>query len=490
VVAAGAIYAEQRSYLYGRLDQRVVAAAAPISYALGLDARQLSPPPAADSDRAGVGHPARSPHNGGLPAFVPPGTFGEFVGSGGNVLRGPVVASYGQRPSPRPALTARVLGAQPGGSPEMFTVGSTPRSKIRFRVAAVGLSSGAGAVIVAVPLREIDQTLDRLVIVEAAVVAALLIALVGAGWIVIRFALRPLDHMEWVANDITEGDLSHRVSPANSRTEIGRLGVALNRMLVRIEEAFRDRARSEDRLRQFVADASHELRTPLASIRGYAELFRLGPARDPDALERAMARIESEAARMGALVDDLLLLARLEELPESPRTEVDLAELVTHAVTDARATAPARKLVVVAAQDVSVLGDVDALGQVLANLLSNALIHAVDGDPIEVALERDGDEAVLTISDRGPGLPPGSEGRVFERFWRADGGRARGPGGSGLGLSIVREIVEAHHGTVCARNRSDGGAMFTVRLPAVAPALPRRPISAAPAVAGDGSAAR
>jgi two-component system OmpR family sensor kinase len=237
-------------------------------------------------------------------------------------------------------------------------------------------------------------------------------------------------------------------------------------MLVRIEEAFDDRARAEERRRQFLADASHELRTPLASIRGYAELFRLGAVRDRRALARAMERIESEAARMGVLVDDLLLLARLDELPAAPRTRIDLTALVEHRVNDARATAPDRPIVFEAADAVEVFGDADGIGQVIANLLTNALIHTPPDARVRVTVGlRDG-EAIVTVEDEGPGIPPGTEEQVFERFWRADGGRARGPGGSGLGLSIVREIVANHHGSVRAARRPGGGAVFTVRLPA------------------------
>jgi two-component system, OmpR family, sensor kinase len=463
VVAAFAIYAEQHSYLYGRADQTVEAAAAPMTYALGLDARDLTVNPR-DRHLTHAVRELESPYRKNLVGFVPAGSFGEFVGPTGNVLRGPIVASY--RRAPRPAIPTHALQAQSTGTVKLYTVPSTPRSKLRYRVAVVPLQSGAGAVAVAVPLGDVDQTLDRLVLVEAIVVAALLIVLIGVGWAVIRLALRPLDQMSRVANEITEGDLSRRVSPATKRTEIGRLGLSLNRMLVRIEEAFAGRARSEERQRQFLIDASHELRTPLASIRGYAELFRLGPARDPEALERAMARIESEAARMGVLVEDLLALARLDELPESRRVPVDLEELTAQAVADARAMAPGRPIILSCPDARDVLGDPDGLRQVLTNLLSNAVIHTPPDGPIEVTVHRDGSQAVVEVSDHGAGLPPGAEQQVFERFWRAEAGRTRDDGGSGLGLSIVRAIVLAHDGAVEAANRPEGGAVFTVRLPA------------------------
>lgn len=473
VVAAVAIYAEQRSYLSSRADQDTEAAAAPISYTLGVDARQLILP-ARERRHTGVGRPVTSPPGTDLVGFVPPGSFGEFVGPTGEVLRGPLLVSDGGRSAPRPAIPLRLLRAQSSGSPKLYTVPSVPRSKTRFRLAVIPLENRAGAVVVATPLREIDQTLDQLVLVEAIVVAAILLALLGVGWAVIRLALRPLDQMSRVANEITEGDLSRRVSPATSRTEIGRLGVSLNRMLVRIEEAFAARARSEERQRRFLADASHELRTPLASIRGYAELFRLGPARDARALERAMARIESDAARMGVLVDGLLALARLDHLPESERSLVDIGEIAGQAIADARAMAPERQIWLKSDGTIEVLGDADGLRRVLANLLSNALTHTPADGPIEVTVMRDRGEAVIEVTDHGPGLRSGTEEQVFERFWRAEGSRSHAAGGSGLGLSIVREIVLAHEGAVQAANRPDGGAVFTVRLPAAPLSEPAR----------------
>ena len=238
-------------------------------------------------------------------------------------------------------------------------------------------------------------------------------------------------------------------------------------MLMQIEQAFADREQSEARLRQFVADASHELRTPLAAIRAYTEAFRLGAATDPQTLERAMARTEGEVARMGVLVEDLLLLARLNQLPEERRQQVDLCELVEHAADDARAIAPERERRPEDRRAATVLADRDQLRQVLANLTRNALIHTPADSPIEVTVWREQDRAVLEVRDHGPGLPEDIGDKVFERFWRADQGRRRGPGGAGLGLAIVHAIVQAHHGEVHARNAPDGGAVFRVELPAV-----------------------
>jgi two-component system OmpR family sensor kinase len=467
VVGAVAIYVEQRSFLSGRLDQRVIAAATPISYQLGVDARLLERPDAGDA-RA---RDARVPALGkGLAGFLPSGTYGALIGTSGRIVRGPVTVNYGEARLSPPAFPARFPArfpvSSPGTTPELFTVDSKRGTSLRYRAAALALASGNGTIIVAVPSREIDQALDRLVVVETVVVAILILVLVALGWIVIRVGLRPLDEMGRVASEIADGNLSRRVRPATSRTEVGRLGLSLNKMLVRIEEAFADRANSEERHRQFLSDASHELRTPLASIRGYAELFRLGPGQDPAALERAMARIESEATRMGVLVEDLLLLARRDEMPDARRVPVNLSELCAHAAADARALAPAREVSFHADDELEVLADPGALRQVLANLMGNAVIHTPDGTPVELSVRREGGDAVLEVRDHGSGLPADAGDRVFERFWRAEGGRARGRRGAGLGLSIVREIVNSHHGTVYANSHPGGGAVFTVRVPA------------------------
>jgi two-component system, OmpR family, sensor kinase len=461
VVAAVAIYARQRSFLYNRLDQRVIAAATPISYQLGVDAHQLRRPAgkgAGDDERA-----VRSPF-GRDPGFLPSGTYGALVDPRGRILRGPVTVGNGEPSSVVPAFPKKFRLSHADQNPEVFTVGSVRGKGIRYRVAALPLDSGPGTVIAALPLAEVDDTLHDLVIVEALVVGSLIVALTALGWVVIQIGLRPLGQIERVAREIADGDLSRRVSPATPRTEIGRLGLSLNKMLVRIEEAFADRARSEDQRKRFLADASHELRTPLASLRGYAELFRLGPARDPVALTRAMARIESEAARMGSLVEALLVLARLDELPEVKRVPVDLNELCSHSVSDARVLAPDRVIRFDAHATVTSSADPDALRQVLANLTRNALIHTPEGTPIEIALRCSGGYATIEVRDHGKGLPDDACERVFDRFWRDRASRTRGRGGAGLGLAIVREIVEAHDGTVTAGNHPEGGAVFTVTL--------------------------
>ncbi|MEA2496529.1 MAG: two-component system, OmpR family, sensor kinase, partial [Thermoleophilaceae bacterium] len=227
-----------------------------------------------------------------------------------------------------------------------------------------------------------------------------------------------------------------------------------------------ERQASEDRLRRFLADASHELRTPLASIRGYAELFRLGAAEDPQTLESSMRRIEDESRRMGELVEDMLTLARLDELRDTVREPVDVAKLAADAVADARATAPDREIELRANGNAIVSADPQQLRQVAGNLLRNALVHTDPGTPIEVDVGSDDVNVTLGVRDHGRGLPPDVDPeQLFQRFWRTEGGRTRGRGGAGLGLAIVSEIVAAHHGVVEADNAADGGAHFTVRLP-------------------------
>jgi two-component system, OmpR family, sensor kinase len=294
------------------------------------------------------------------------------------------------------------------------------------------------------------------------------LALLGAAaWAVVRVGLLPLDRMGHTAGAIAGGDLSHRVESTDPRTEVGRLGIALNAMLDRLERAFSARQASENRLRQFLADASHELRTPLASIRGYAELFRMGATSGPEDTARAMRRIEEEATRMGVLVEDLLTLARLDQIADAPHVELDLGRLVSDATADARAMAPDREIAgAVENGSATVVGDAHQLRQVLANLLRNALVHTPAGTPIEVRAARVDGEVRLEVRDHGPGLPPGDPQQLFERFWRSEGGRERGRAGAGLGLAIVAGIVDAHGGRVEARNARDGGASFVVHLPA------------------------
>lgn len=468
-VAAIVTYEEQRSFLLTRVDQQVADSRIPVSVALGL----IHPGGQAGT-RVGPGAaPGRAPST-----FQTSGTYGVVLDASGKVIELHSF-TYGESASSPPAVPAKLAVSQfQSVRFHLFTVDSQSGSGLRYRAAAFSLPGGH-VLVIAVPLRDVDQTLSRLILVELLVGAGVILALIALGWLVIRLGLRPLERMGRVASEIAHGNFSRRVSPDNQRTEVGRLGASLNEMLAQIEQAFADRSASEDRLRRFLSDASHELRTPLASIRGYAGLFRLGAASEPEELERALSRIEAEATRMGVLVENLLLLARLDEAPEMRLVPLDLRELVENAAQDTRAVAPEREVRLTAPESVQVLGDPEQLRQVLANLTRNAVIHTPAHGAIEIGLRREGERAVLEVRDHGPGLPADAGDRVFDRFWRTEGGRSRGRGGSGLGLAIVRGIVEAHHGEVHASNASDGGAVFRVTLrssrPPDTPECPRSP---------------
>jgi two-component system OmpR family sensor kinase len=350
---------------------------------------------------------------------------------------------------------------------QALTVDSKDGS-LSYRVRAAPTRGGPGLTIVAIPLDGVDERLDRLLLVEGLVIAGVLLLLAAVSWVLVGVGLRPLDRIGETADAIAAGDLSRRVEVNAPKTEVGRLGLAFNAMLERLEEAFRAREASEGRLRRFLADVSHELRTPLASIRGYSELFRIGAARGPEDADRAMTRIEEEAARMGVLVEDLLTLARLDEVRDRPSEAVDVAQLAEDAAADARAVDPARTISVSAArEDAIVLGDANQLRQVLGNLLGNALVHTPSGTPVEIAVRPNGAVVELEVRDRGPGLPTEEPDELFERFWRARAEREAGGerGGAGLGLAIVAGIVRAHGGNVRARNADGGGASFVVSLP-------------------------
>jgi two-component system OmpR family sensor kinase len=337
-----------------------------------------------------------------------------------------------------------------------------------------------GTVVVAASLAGIDNAVGWLQRIDLLVSLGVLLVLAAAGVAIVRASLRPLVEMEQTAEAIAAGDLTRRVPDRDPRTEVGRLAAALNSMLAQIEAAFRARAasettarRSEERMRRFVADASHELRTPLTTIRGFAELYRQGGRRlEPAELDKLMRRIEDQAARMGLLVEDLLLLARLDQQRPLDRRLVDLLALATEAVNDARAVAPDRRIELELGDGggpLVVLGDEDRLRQVIANLMSNALTHTPAGSPIELrAGTHRGDDAgsaAIEVVDHGGGLTQEQAERVFERFYRADPARSHAAGGAGLGLSIVAALVAAHGGTVEVRSELGLGARFRVLLP-------------------------
>ncbi|MFF0903910.1 UNVERIFIED_CONTAM: HAMP domain-containing sensor histidine kinase [Kocuria sp. CPCC 205316] len=360
------------------------------------------------------------------------------------------------------------------------TVGSVDAPEHRWRVVAAETERLNLVVAVAEPLDEMNEMLSAVTLLTLSFGVATLFAAMAVGWVLVTRAFAPLHRVEQTAARIAEGDLSQRMEGYNRQTEIGQLSASLNAMLGHIEDAFDARTRSETKLRRFVADASHELRTPLVTIRGYSELYRHGALQEPEDVAGAMSRIESEAKRMTQLVEDLLMLARLDERRPAENVDVDLLHLAFDAAGDARASAPDRWIEVGGLRgggpvSAWVHGDEFRLRQVVANLVTNALRYTPEGTPIEIAVgvERSVDDsfnAVLQVRDHGPGIQGEDAERVFERFYRADSSRTRETGGTGLGLSIVAAIVQQHDGTVRLTETPGGGATMTVRVPGIEPA--------------------
>ena len=449
-VASVATYAFLHSFLVSRVDEQLRALVSPEG---GLD-----PSPGPDQL---------------LPPF---GVYAALLDPDGSVIRLAPSVGYDGRERPPPILPAGLPGQTGSDADEarLFTTGSLAGDD-RYRAIAAPVADGQGTVVVAVPLTDVADTLHRLVVVEILVAATvlLLVTLLALG--LVRIGLRPLTDMEEAAGAIAAGDLSRRVTPAEPGTEVGRLGLALNAMLAQIERAFAERTASEERLRRFVADASHELRTPLTSIGGYAQLFRHGAADRPEDLAKTMERIEREAARMGVLVEDLLVLARVDEGMSLSPARFDLTSLASAAVDDALAADPDRTIELDAAGSVEIGADQDRLKQVLDNLLANARTHTPPGTRIRVRVApAPGGWAVLEVADDGSGIAPDDRDHVFERFYRADESRTRGSGGgAGLGLAIAAEIARAHGGTV-ELVPTEHGATFRLTLPPAPPAPPAR----------------
>jgi two-component system OmpR family sensor kinase len=375
-----------------------------------------------------------------------------------------ITPDFADRGRPLPKISSAVaLAAVTAPHPQPFTVGSVSGSG-KWRVIAAE-PQGGNRYLIGLSLHDVSVALGRVEHVELVVTGSILILLAIVTFFVLQLGLRPIKRMTATATAIAAGDLSHRVPDGAPGTEAGELGAALNTMMTKIEDAFEQRTASEARLRQFIADASHELRTPVTTIRGYAELYRSGGLDDPDELAQAMRRTEQESVRMGSLVEDLLLLARLDQKPPLAADAVDLGVLAVDAVSDARAVDPDRAVTASVAEGVTVAGDDGRLRQVIANLVGNALVHTPPGTPVQVRVDRSGSEAVLAVHDDGPGMPAPVAARAFERFYRADPARSRHAGGSGLGLSIVKAIVAAHGGTVGIDSEAGRGTTVRVTLP-------------------------
>jgi two-component system, OmpR family, sensor kinase len=407
-----------------------------------------------DYDGTGAGGDGR----GSPPVLVSPGTFGEILGPQGKVKTDIFVETS----AARPAVPA---GALAEDRPQQAVhLGSVSGDTTWLAYIGARLSNGY-RVLIAVPTTSVTDSLNRLVLIELSGAAGLLIILSAGAGLVVRRGLAPLERIAGTAGKIAGGDLDQRVQVPGQATEVGQLAVAFNTMLDEIQAAFSEREATAERLRRFLADASHELRTPLTSIQGFAELSRLGtdsPHVDNDVI---MRRIEEEAGRMKGLVEDLLLLARVDQVRQSEKAPVDLAVLAADACSDAVAADPARPVTLSAPQPVVVLGDESHLRQALANLVTNALRYTPAGSPVEVGARLDGGRAVLEVRDHGAGLDEQAMAHAFDRFWQGDASRSAK--GAGLGLSIVAAVAAEHEGTVEAGNAPGGGAVFMVHLPLV-----------------------
>ncbi len=469
------------SYLIGRVDSQLASVRQPITeHDLGQTAAQ------GNADQGGK--------DGGQ-FKLPSAYVVEVTNAAGEVVL-PPTSNLPDSEEPLPRLPQLV----PPKTPRTFTVHAV-RGDQSWRVLAapITLSDGStGTLLIAQSLGDVQKTINRLALLFLGLGAVAVVVLAGVGYVVVRVSLRPLREVEHTAGRIAGGDLSCRVPEQDARTEVGQLAGALNTMLTEIETAFAERAASEaaarrsedqmrrseaqarlseERMRRFIADASHELRTPLTSIRGFAELYRQGAAKRPEDVRRAMGRIEDEAKRMGLLVEDLLLLARLDEERPLDQAPVDVLALANDAVHDAQASDPERHItleVVSTDPPPVVIGDEARLRQVLGNLLTNTRKHTPPGTQVTVrvstGLDPGSDLPVVTleVADEGPGMTSEHAARVFERFFRADSARNRSAGNTGLGLAIVAALVAGHGGTVDVLTAPGAGARFRVTLPLAA----------------------
>ena len=554
-----ATYYSLRSSLFGRVDDTlgVIQHAVERSLiggptALPPGSTETSQPAPAGTAGAAEATPTASPQLPDTIMHIAPGTFVQVRSSEGTPISGQVQpASLPGGTQYTPALPATIAGLDAlrgtfvfptafptspptaGPSPGMaappqppgvyFTTTAVESGGPHFRVRA-SLLPGGEQLIVATPLSETYTTLNRLLVVEVIVTVVALAAAMLLGWWLVRVGLRPLADVERTAEAIADGELHQRVPVDHPRTEVGRLATVLNTMLGRIQQAFAERdeteaelRESEDRMRRFVGDASHELRTPLAAVSAYAELLDNGVVDTDEERERVIDNIRDETARMGTLVQDLLLLARMDEGRPMACEPTELVSLVADTIHAATTVGPEWPVTLQAGRPVEVCGDREKLRQVVANLLGNVRMHTPPGTHTVVTVREEirapgGDdrshaasgpvhadiarvdssavcpppagEAVIEVADDGPGLTDEQAARVFERFYRVDKSRSRAHGGAGLGLSIVAAIVDAHGGAVNAAPAPHGGAVFTVRLP-----LDGAPKSQPPAGAGTGSAA-
>ena len=495
-----ATYYSLRSSLFGRVDETLGVIQHAIERSL-IGGPGALPPGSAETTptASGVATETSSTASPQLPEtimHIAPGTFVQVRSADGTPISGQVQpASLPGGTLYTPEVPATIAGLDalrgtavfptalptarpsPGeGRPPQppgvyFTTTAVEADGPHFRVRA-SLLPGGEQLIVATPLSETYTTLNRLLVVEVIVTVVALGAAMLLGWWLVRVGLRPLADVERTAEAIADGELHQRVPVEHPKTEVGRLATVLNTMLGRIQEAFAERdeteaelRESEDRMRRFVGDASHELRTPLAAVSAYAELLDDGVVDNEQDRDRVVDNIRDETARMGTLVQDLLLLARMDEGRPMACEPTELVSLVADAIHAATTVGPQWPVTLKAGQPVELCGDGEKLRQVVANLLGNVRMHTPAGTRTVVTVRAEAGEAVIEVADDGPGLTDEQAARVFERFYRADKSRSRAHGGAGLGLSIVAAIVEAHGGSVSAAPAPGGGAVFTVRLP-------------------------
>ena len=442
LVAAGLLAAgiatryELRGFLIDRVDTQLQSAANPVSlyFARG------------DTDQG-----AQGPVLGVLPR----GSYAAVVGTDSSDVLASLYYDDGEVPANlKQAMTQAPLGTSTQGDYRMY---ATP--------GLADAGSGTVRMVIATPLHDVNSTLNRLAMLELLVGLIVLAVVAAIAFWLVRRELRPLVRIEDTAAAIAGGDLSQRVPEEAPGTEVGDLARSLNVMLAQIEQAFEQRRQSEQRLRRFVSDASHELRTPLTSVRGFAELFHRGAASRPDDLALAMSRIESEAERMGVIVEDLLLLANLDQGRPLAQERFDLEAVLAEMVADHAMLHADWPISFSSSGGSDLVGDELRIRQALANLLANARAHTPRGTGIAVALATAGDDRTIEVSDSGPGIAADDLPHLFERFYRVDASRARRSGGSGLGLSIVQAIAEAHGGSVRVASVEGEGAAFTIVLP-------------------------
>jgi two-component system OmpR family sensor kinase len=466
VTLAAVTYREQQSFLLDRVDSQARSGIGLISVA--LDRAGANVPGARDTGAARVPRGGRNepsePRPGPPPQqTLPPGTFGQRRDAAGRPLRPNVIIDYGQTSVPTPRLPRHIPVNR------LITVGSSGGGGTDFRAFASPTRDQSGTTVIAVPLRDADQTLHRLLLIEIVVVVGVLALLAALAWFVVRLGLRPLDRIAATAGAIAGGDLSRRVEPATERTEVGRLGLALNAMLAQIESAFREREASENRLRRFLADVSHELRTPLTSIRMFVETLQMKRVSSPAEVDACFDVLNRETARLTRRIERLLDWGRMEAGKRVYQTNFEsVREVVDAAMQEFDANHVGRReaVAVEIATDLPLIKvDRGALVDALVNLLTNAYKYSPERGNIRLRATADDKHVRIAVIDQGIGIARREHRRIFDKFYRANELLSSDVEGSGLGLAIVRHVVQAHGGRVALESEIGKGSTFTLMLP-------------------------